>query len=74
MRCNVAANLLYTRDIQWWREHRHTTKHPGRFPPTGVDRVLDAFVTQELKEDWKTVAQDRRRWEALLQRWLEVSA
>ena len=70
VRTNVASNILYTLDLQWWREERHRVRHPGRFPPTGVDRVIDAFLLPLTGQPWKIVAQNRQTWASFLPRWL----
>ena len=71
VRANVASNALYTLDLDWWRRERHHVRHPGRFPPTGLDRVIDAFVFPFTGQPWKIVAQNRMRWTSLLTHWIQ---
>ena len=53
VRANVASNAVTnTLDLDWWRRERHH-RHPGRFPPTGLDRVIDAFVFPFTGQPWK---------------------
>lgn len=63
VRTNLASNALYlyTLDLDWWRRERHRVRHPGRFPPTGLDRVIAACVYPFTAQPWKVVAQNRMR-------------
>lgn len=62
---------MLTRDIIWWRARRQQIRHPGRFPPTGFDRLLQKFVADTLgRDDWKVMAQDRQLWAVTASEWV----